>query len=292
MASQSLPVTGNFSSGGGAAGFAAAPPVGGDLLPRFNLIDQLFIIRALILRQIRISYRKTRVGFMLVFLQPASIMCLHIFLLELWAEVSGQTPAANIPIELFIINGFTVWFIFSHTGHGPKHSVGDGPGATLMPLVTTMHFRIAAATWEFLAMTSLCFSGVILSEMIHGNEPVPNVPAAVLVYADAAFLGFGTRLVLDACSERWPVIRHMEKLLFRMLFIMSAIFYSAINLHKALGDWPLYNPVIHLVELGRNALYPGYPIFEVSLLYPTLWAFGLTFVGLILNRCARRWKIV
>jgi capsular polysaccharide transport system permease protein len=291
MTSRSLPTTGNLSSG--AAAFAATAPIGGDLLPRrFNLIDQLFIIRALILRQIRISYRKTRVGVLLVFLQPGSIMILHIFLLILWAEVSGQSPAANIPIELFIIDGFTVWFIFSHTGHGSKHSVGEGSGSALMPFVTQMHFRIAAAAWEFLAMTSLCFFGVILSEMIRGNVPVPNIPAAVLVYAITAVLGFGTRLVLDACAERWPVIRHTEKLLFRMLFIMSAIFYSAISVHKALGDWVLYNPVIHLVEFGRNALYPGYPVFEVSLLYATIWAFGMTLLGLILNRCALRWKIV
>jgi capsular polysaccharide transport system permease protein len=283
--------TGDSPSGGGAPGIAAVLPVDRDLLPRFHLLDQLFIFRALILRQIRISYRKTRVGFIMVFIQPGAIMILHIFLFIMWSELTGQPMAAGIPIELFVIVGFTIWFIFSHIGYGPKHAVGEGAGAKLMPLVTPMHFRIAAAAWEFLAMTTLCFIGIILSQMIHGDEPVPDIPAAVLTFVIAAVLGFGIRLVLDALTERWPAVHSLKKLIFRVLFITAGVYFSAVNLHRALGYWVLYNPLIHLLESARHALYPGYPVFEITLWYPTIWAFGVTLAGLVLNRCAERWKI-
>jgi ABC-type polysaccharide/polyol phosphate export permease len=79
-------------------------------------------------------------------------------------------------------------------------------------------------------------------------------------------------------------------LLFRCLFITAGVYFSAINLHRALGYWVLYNPLIHLLEQARQALYPGYPVFEVSLWYPLAWAFGLTLAGLVLNRYSKRWK--
>jgi capsular polysaccharide transport system permease protein len=279
-----------ISVDGGSTGFAAPASGGIDLLPRFNLIDQVFIIRALILRQIRVSYRKTRVGFMMVFIQPGAIIILHIFLFIMWSELTGRPMAGGIPIELFVIVGFTIWFIFSHTAHGPRHAVGEGAGATLMPLVSPMHFRIAAALWELVAMTALCFMGLILSQMIHGNEPVPNVPVAILVFVIADVLGFGTRLVLDALCVRWPTVHSLKKLILRVLFITAGVYFSAVNLHRALGYWVLVNPLIHLLEIARNALYPGYPVFEVNLWYPTSWALGLTLAGLLLNRCARRWQ--
>jgi capsular polysaccharide transport system permease protein len=285
-------MTGVAAQGGALMGFAP-PPAGADLLPRlFNPIDQIFILRALILRQIRITYRKSRFGFVLAFAQPGAIMVLHITLITFYCELTEQALPAGIPCDIFMIVGFTIWFIFSHAAHGPKHSIGEGPGAMFMPLVTRMQFRLAATLWEFVAMSSLCLFGLLLSQMIHGDEAVPNIPLAFVFFVLAAILGFGTRLVLDALSERWQVVRSFEKLLFRCLFITSAIFYSAINIHKALGDWIMYNPMIHIVEEARGAFYPGYPVFDVSLIYPTIWAFGMTLVGLVLNVYSKRWKKV
>jgi capsular polysaccharide transport system permease protein len=274
----------------GAPGRAALSPNGTALLPGFNPVDQLFIIRALILRQLRLSYHKTRFGFILAFIQPAAIMLLHIGLFILWSQLTGQPLTAGIPIEIFVVVGFTVWFIFSHTAHGPKHTAGEGPGAMFTPLATRMHFRVAAAAWECFAMSALCFLGLIIGEMVRGDETVPNIPLALFFFVIADILGFGTRLVLDALTERWPVIRSFEKLLFRCLFITAGVYFSAINLHRALGYWVLYNPLIHLLEQARQALYPGYPVFEVSLRYPLAWAFGLTLAGLVLNRYSKRWK--
>ncbi len=227
---------------------------------------------------------------MLAFAQPGSIMLLHIGLITFYCELTGQGLVSGIPIDIFIIVGFTIWFMFSHTAHGQKHVIGEGQGATFMPLVTRMHFRIAAALWELVSMSSLCFLGLILAELFHGDEVIPNIPLVFVFFVITIILGFGTRLVLDALSERWPIIRSLDKLMFRCLFITSAIFYSAINIHKALGDWILYNPVIHLVELTREAFYPGYPVFEVSAIYPTIWAFGMTLVGLVLNVHSKQWK--
>jgi capsular polysaccharide transport system permease protein len=287
MRSNALP--GSYPSG---SPLATGPLAGADLLPRlFNPIDQIFIMRALILRTIRVSYRKSRFGFMLAFFQPGSIMLLHVGLITAYCELTGQPLAAGIPCDVFMIGAFTIWFIFSHTAHGNKHAVGEGSGAALQPLVTRMHYRIAAVLWELALMPAVCFLGLILSEMIHGNEAMPNIPLAFVLFVVTAILGFGTRLVLDALSERWPVIRSFEKLLFRCLFITSAVFYSAINIHRALGDWIFFNPLIHLVELTRQALYPGYPVWEVSLIYPTIFAFGMTLVGLLLNLHSKDWKI-
>lgn len=278
------------TAGAGPGRLAALSVGGGELLWRLGPLDHLFIIRALILRELRITYQRTRVGFFMAFLQPAAIIVLHIFLFFLWEELSGRPLAAGIPIELFVIAGFTAWFIFAHTAAGPKRSAGEGSETMLIASVSPMHFRLAAAAWELMAMSSLCFAGIALSELLGRDEPVPNVPACFLVFVITSMLGFGFRLVLDALCERWPTIYAVKKIIFRVLFITAGVYFSASNIRRALGDWTLYNPLIHLLESVRHALYPGYPVAGISLVYPTAWALGLILLGLALNSYVRRWK--
>ena len=116
-----------FPAGGG-AGTAAATSALFWQAPaaHLNLIDHLLIIRALILRDLKLKYRNNGIGFLLEFLRPLVIDVTHYFF---FAYVPRAIPN-NIPIEIFVLAGFSVWFVYSGV-YQAAYSAGRRPGPVI-----------------------------------------------------------------------------------------------------------------------------------------------------------------
>jgi len=273
--------TGSAPPAGGTPGFTPFPFADSDFPPRLNSLDHLFIIRALILRDLRLRYQETHIGFLMEFLRPTIIILVHVY-----AFIAlGRYMPGKIPDELFVIGGFTTWFAFSQCGRGTKH----GGRATLLPAVTAMHFRIASVVWECSAMLLLCFVGVALTKAIGRDVSFPNVPKVVLLLSVACLFGFGYSLVFDALSHAWPIFKGIRKIIMWLMFLTGGVYFSAVDVNRVLAPFAFYDPLLNLIESMRNALYPGYPTFMISMLYATACSLSITLLGLMMIRCIPRW---
>lgn len=279
-------VKGQPGPAGGGARLGPLSSASADFFPEFTLLDHLFIIRALVLRDLRLKFQKLRIGFMIEFLQPLVVIILHYYVFL----VLNKFMPGNIPVELFVLGGFTTWFTFRNITK--RTTRADGRPLMLIPRSTPKeyHFLAAAMAWEVTANFSLLYVGLGLSEMLFGDEPVPNIPKSMLVFSIAALLGTGTRVWFDALSETWPIVKGFKKAILFLLFITSGIYFSLQSTARdALQEFAWYNPLDHLIESQRCALYAGYPVDRVTLLYPAAWGLGLLLVGLALKRCLPRW---
>jgi capsular polysaccharide transport system permease protein len=261
---------------------ALGAPVFGrtDPFPRLGIIDHLAVLRALILRDLRIKYYNSRFGFLLEFLRPVIVVVFHYFL---FVTIQRHMPA-RIPVELFVIGGFSTWFTFSHTMLGTVHGRRGPPR---IPGVSPMHSRIARTTWEFLANFSFCYLAVSLLRLLGWEEPISNVVLSALVLALAAIMGLGFGLVLDGVARLVPTMETQTKNFRWALYVTTGIYFSASEWHHGMADIVWYNPCLHLVEFQRHALDPGYPIIVVTLLYPMAITLTLLLLGLALHRCTR-----
>jgi capsular polysaccharide transport system permease protein len=256
----------------------------GDAYPRFTLADHLFIVRALILRNLKLRYQETRLGFLSEFFVPIGIMAMHFYAFTLM----GRFMPAGIPVELFVLGGFTTWFTLSHAARGSMLSRRSRI-PQIVGGVTHLHSLIAAAAWECLAFTALCFVSLLLLMLFGHDEPMPDVPLSVAVYVVAATAGMGMRMILDALGELFSLISHLKVAIFWLTFLTSGIYFSACRIDGALAPFALYNPALHLLEFQRHALFPGYPIAMVSMVYPIACALVLLLSGLIIDRWVERW---
>jgi ABC-type polysaccharide/polyol phosphate export permease len=255
-----------------------------DLLPRFNLVDQILVIRALILRHLRLKYQDTRIGFWMEFLRPIIVILVHDYVFI----ALGRYMPGKIPDELFLIGGFTTWFAFSHSAIGTIYSRGAATAA-LIPNVTVMHFRIASIVWEWVAMLFLGFVGVALTKAIGRDISLPNIPKMAFVLAVACLFGFGYRLVFDALSHSWPIFKGIRKIILWLMFLTGGVYFSAVDVERPLAPFAFYDPLLNYIESMRSALYAGYPTAEISMLYATVCAVAITLLGLMMIRCIPRW---
>jgi capsular polysaccharide transport system permease protein len=252
--------------------------------PRVGLIDHLFILRALILRDLRLKHNHG-IGFLIEFLRPVIVIVAHYY----FFLVIKKPMPGNVPLEIYCISGFSVWYAFYYTCYAAMTSETRLTGAILIAGVTPMHFRLAKSAWALLFYLSFCFLCVVPLKLYGDDVSFPDVPLTVLVFLLAGAMGFGFGVLLEGLSRVWPVTKSLKNIFLWALFITCGIYFSiSQTLQPILAEIFWYNPILHLVEYQRHAFDRGYPIVMVTLLYPAGVAGVLMFIGLMTNRCTRQ----
>src|ERR1700744_3996978 len=129
--------------------------------PFFRTVDHLFILRAIVLRDLTLKHQKAgKLGLLTEFIMPTMIILLpyYVFLL-----LQRYMPA-GIPVELYVLGGFTVWFTFRNCASKRTRPHEAGLGVILMPGISQMHFLLASAAWECAAMIFMLFAGLAICE--------------------------------------------------------------------------------------------------------------------------------
>ncbi len=248
-----------------------------------GFVDHLLIVRALILRDLRLRHRNNSLGVLSELVRPAVVVFVHYWLFY----VIHKPMPGQIPIEVYVLAGFSVWFAFNGSWLGAA-SGGKWPaGATSLPGVTELHLRIAKAAWPLLLNLTFCFLALIPLKFIDRDLPFANVPETSLIFAIAGLSGFGLGLMLDRLGRRFALAKTFEKLLTWGLFVTSGLYFSIETTPPVVAGWFWYNPLLHLVEYERHAFDPGYPVALLDLSYPAVVMVGLLVAGLLVYGSVR-----
>ncbi len=260
--------------------------MGADGLVR-SAMDDLFIIRALILRNLRVQHAGNPLGLFVEFLRPVVVCIAHYFYFTFTLR-----PVPGHQYAIFTVGGFSIYFAFV-TAFSGTFDGGKWPnGATRMPGITRMHLRVARVAWAFLLYIGFAFAVVVPLRMLGQDVQIPNIPLTLVDFALAAGLGFGYGLVTTGIGTMLPALVPFLKVTQWAVFITSGVYDSLVTMPYVMAIYIRYNPLIHLAEFQRHAYYPGYPIYLVSQTYPLCWAIGLILTGLLMNRalCNRKFR--
>jgi capsular polysaccharide transport system permease protein len=261
----------------------AAPALNGRVsLPRLGLLDHMFIIRAMALRYLKLRHRETRLGYLMEFTIPVIIIIFHTWLFT----VVNRWMPGGIPQPLYVIGGFAAWFTFAIVGKRKIPFRWERSGGLNFPAlhVTPMHYFAAICTWNWLKMNLICFVGVMVAAVFYRGIPIPDVVAILVALSVAAALGFGYGQFFGVLGRRWWVVDDFRRMLLLLMFMTSGLYGTDPSRISILNEW--YNPMYHVIQIMRHSLYPSYPLWHADLLYTIAWAFGLVFMGLLLNRLA------
>ncbi len=264
------------------AALEAVRPIAAPGLRRSPL-DHLRILRALILRNLQLRYGSNPLGLPLEVLRPLAVVLAH------WAlfVMLHKPMPGEIPIPLFVLAGFSVWFAFNYTAMGAANGARFPAGATLLPGVTAMHLRLARAAWPLLVNLVFCIAAVLPLRLFGIVLPLPALPQTALIFALAGALGLGFGLLTERLGTISPFAKPAEKLITWALFVTAGLYFVVYRTLPALAVVLLWNPLLHLVEYERQAFDPGYPLALVNLGYPAILAALVLLLGLASCRAIR-----
>ncbi len=105
-----------------------------------------------------------------------------------------------------------------------------------------------------------------------------------MVWVLLVLFSFGMGLIFMVVGKSFPETEKFLPILVKPLYFISCIMFSLHNIPKEYWPYLLWNPIVHVVELCRESVVPGYISEGVSLNYLAACTLVVLFIGLALYR--------
>ena len=242
------------------------------------------VLLALMLREARTRYGRTKAGYLWALIEPG----IHITLFTLILSSRITIVPIGDSMVLFLATGFATFLgfrnVMSRTGGG----YGSNEALLSFPIVRVMDVFLGRALLElatWMLVTILLLGGLVLV----GVAPIPHDVLKMLEAILALFaIGFGAGIVIGIVSEFWPSLHSVMSVPTRLLYFTSGIFFLPDRLPPAFRDILAWNPVLHGITLFREGYYRGYESYMLDVGYLYSWAIGCVLVGLVVEKIARK----
>lgn len=254
---------------------------------RSGFIVQCRVIAALMLREVHTINGNSKLGYLWVLVQ--SVFGISLF----WAlrEVMGAGAPHGISMALFLALGFGVWTIFYDGINKTMSAIAGNRGLLTFPQVTELDVIVARIL--VLTATQIVVTLIIVSiSVLMGQDFRPaNLLLALFVLIIATLCALGIGLVLNSLAVFVPVLEKIVPMMFRILFFISGIFFSADAFPQYISNILLWNPILQAIELMRFSLHQGYNVAGLSSFYLTTFALCSLGIGGFLERFVRSRRV-
>ena len=112
------------------------------------------------------------------------------------------------------------------------------------------------------------------------NNPLLVMFNLIILFFIALFLG----TIFGIIQAYIPEFKKIQSMMTRPLFFISGIFFSLQDMPQEIWVWFLWNPILHAIELSRDAAYPEFGAVGVSYPYFLSCFIVIVFFGLALYK--------
>jgi len=250
---------------------------------------QTRVISALMLRETKTRYGLHKIGFLWAIVQPLMMVAI---IVGIFSAIRSDNPG-GMPLVQFMLTGLVPFTMFRETMNQMQGAINQNKQLFAFPQVTTFDVIFARGLLEVLL---LAFVFMVLLTIIHLAGWTINIERPLDVLAACSLLatiGLGFGFAFASLSPLWPSMRQLSSaLLGRPLFLSSGIFFTADSVPSSVRQYLLYNPLLHLLELIRSAVFHEFETQHGSWTYAGTWAICSLAVGLLMHQALRKRAII
>lgn len=248
-----------------------------------GLHTQLQVVHALIIRETRTRYGASRLGYLWALLEPLFWI---VTFFGIFAYTSRHLPG-GMDVTGFITTGIVPYMMFRSVLTQTMQAINSNKSLLFYPQVKPIDLAIARMLLEMLTLLSV-FVLILAGRALMQGEWEVDQPLLLLGGLLLAWLlGSSIGLAMMGLSIIYSGTQRLLNIVLRPMFFVSGIFFTANELPATLREYLLWNPVLHVVEMSRDGLFPGYTAHYVNVDYVLAWIIGFTYLGLLLERLSR-----
>jgi len=246
-------------------------------------MTQSRVIRALMLRDMMARYGRDNIGFVWVVLEA---MILTVGVMIVWSLGAGPRKD-GIKIVEFVLTGYLPLTLWRHLTNPMVMVFRRSVPLLFHRSVSLLDIVLARILLEFIA-TSAAF--LLVWGILNVSGVVADINSLSLLLAgwvSMAWLAGALGMILAVVTERLEASERFVQPFQYLMIPMSGAF----ALVDWLPDWAqplmLLNPTVHCYEAIRAGFFGPSIVTHYSLYYVCIWAFALTFIGLMALRRVR-----
>lgn len=243
------------------------------------------VVFALFIRELKTRFGAYRLGLVWAFLEPMSFVLLITAIRSFRSSGSlfgGETH--HMPFPLFLMLGYVPFQLFSKLLSQGAAAVNANQGLFNYRQVRPIDAILARTLLEMILFSSVIMIFMTVFWWFGFDAAIGDPTKLVLAFSLLSMFGGGIGMILCVGELRVPELGKIIPLLTRPLFFISGIFFSINDIPGEYQHYLLWNPMLHAIELMRNACYPSYNTESVSMEYLAFVALVTVFFGLALYR--------
>jgi capsular polysaccharide transport system permease protein len=239
---------------------------------------------ALMMRELKTRFGAKKLGYFWAIAEPVA----QASILAVMFSIIGRSSLAGVPVALFMISGIMPFKFFSKLMPQLASSVQGNKAlftyrqvSIIDPLATRLIIEVVTY------IVSFC---IILAAMawIGFNVEMQNFLAFLMVNILLISLGLGMGILLCVASAYWEDTAKVVAMFMTPMFMISGIFFTATMIPQKylyLFDW---NPIFHIIELIRQAMFVSYTTPMGDWQYVAFCALTTNAAGLMLYQVSRQ----
>jgi capsular polysaccharide transport system permease protein len=243
------------------------------------------VLFALLLREMKARVGGQWIGAVWTLFEPTA----HVLLtLMLFTAIRGNSLLGGSDFPLFLATGMVPFFLFQHLAMRLMDGIDANKGLFSYRQVTPLDTLISRAIVEALMNLAVYIFTLSLLGAL-GFHVVPVSPLEMLGVHLLLFMqGAAFGVFFAVVSHDRPRLRSFIRMAMLPLYLITGVVFPIHVIPQPTLDWLLLNPLLHLVELSREAFLPGYHILDgVGVVYPALWSLAIAYLALLAYRADR-----
>jgi len=244
---------------------------------------QARVIYALMLRETKTIFGRSRLGYMLHVIQVG--MSVLVF----WALRSfiGMHISSGLSLPLFLLSGYTVWNIFSSSVNKCMNAIDANKSLLYFSRVQTVDLLLARVILIF-ATDILVLIIFLVAFFIFGIEfHIYTLWPILFSCMMAAVLGLGLGALLSSLAKYFPGLQVGVKVVLRFMFFTGGVIIESSRIPQAAMDYLQYNPVLILTEYSRLTFHANYPTPPLHFAYLGFFTIAALSIGFFAERITR-----
>jgi len=251
---------------------------------RTPLQIQRAVLVALVIRELRARVEGRWLGLLWMVFEPLA----HIFVILALFGFRHHVVSATIEFPVFLVTGMLPFFMFRNLARRLPSSIPQNRGLYAYRQVKPIDALVARAAVEIGLYTAVYFCALAILGWLDYHW-LPNEPLELLlVMCVLVALGMSLGLLFSVLVHNRPKVETFIGMLFMPLYLLSGVIFPARSLPAEARQWLLLNPILHLIELGREHFLTNIqPLPGVNLAYPAGFALVVGALALALYRINR-----
>jgi capsular polysaccharide transport system permease protein len=253
-------------------------------ITRISLQIMKDTVFALMMRELKTRFGAKKLGYFWAIAEPAA----QAFILAIMFSLIGRSSLSGVPVALFMISGLMPFKFFSKLMPQLAGSVQANKAlftyrqvSILDPLITRLIIEVVTYVVVF------CIILAVMAWMGF-NVEMQDFLAFLMINILLISLGLGMGILLCVVGAYWEDTSKVVGMIMMPMFMISGIFFTATMIPQKylyLFDW---NPIFHIIELIRQAMFVSYisPIGDWQ--YVAFCALVVNAVGLMLYQVSRQ----
>lgn len=227
-------------------------------------------------RAVEIRHRGSYLGVVWLILNPLLTLALYVtvFGYVFGSRFRGRPEETPLDFALDVFFGLTVFHVLSETINASPQLIVGNPNLVkkvVFPLEILPVAHVSAYWFHFLINMGLLIVGSAVVGRPVSISGLIWLPAVLLPHL---LLTLGIGWFLAALGVFFRDVAQITQVVSQILLYASAVFYSTSLIGPFAWQFLKWNPLLHTIELGRQALLWHQPLNLHHLLYT--WVVGLT----------------